>query len=215
MMLCDSQRTPRNQRPIECGKPVKRLLDANFASIVRAYIAQRRRAVQDELNGFKAEECLDAAIERAGMARRRDGKRYSHQRRLKKTVLREATRHLRRAGLDRSGDFDDLHRRVAVAIGDIVGIGDLTVYDTSLRIGAKLGVLPKVVYLHSGTREGARALGLNWRVAHVTVEDCPREFRLLSAHEIEDCLCVFKNRFKPAVQHRMHPTARPDRARRG
>jgi hypothetical protein len=213
MTSCDAPGANRNRRSVECGGPVERPAGASLAGIVRAYIARRRPAVREELDGFKAERSLDAAIERAGMARRRDGKRYSHQHRLKKTVLREATRHLRRAGLGRARDFADLHRRVAIAIGDLVGIGDLTIYDTAFRIGAKLGVFPKVVYLHCGTRKGARALGLKWRAASVAVQDCPRELRVLSAHEIEDCLCVFKDRL--AVQHRMHPTAPVNRERRG
>jgi len=33
--------------------------------------------------------------------------------------------------------------------------------DTTLRIGAKLNLFPKKVYLHPGTRRSARALGLD------------------------------------------------------
>ena len=81
------------------------------------------------------------------------------------------------------------------AIGSILGIGGLTVYDTTLCIGAKLGVFPRCIYLHNGTRRGARALGLNWRTSVLSVAECPRELRRLKPHEIEDCLCIFKDRF--------------------
>ena len=81
------------------------------------------------------------------------------------------------------------------AIGPIHGIGDLTIYDTALRIGVNLGLWPTRVYLHSGTRVGARALGLNWRAPHIEPDDCPAELQLLRPHEIEDCLCIFKDRF--------------------
>jgi hypothetical protein len=37
-------------------------------------------------------------------------------------------------------------------------IGEPTVYDTALRIGCYLNKFPEVVYLHSGTRIGAKNL---------------------------------------------------------
>ena len=165
----------------------------SLQTIVRAYIARHRADACDELRGFRNEPSLKAAIERAGMARRLNGKRYNHQRRLPEAVLQAGTAALHRASLSAANDFHDLHGRVKKALSSIWGIGELTIYDTSLRIGAKLGLFPDAVYLHSGTRQGARALGLNWRAEHVDVQDCPREFRVLAAHEIEDCLCIYKD----------------------
>ncbi|MEK7411500.1 MAG: hypothetical protein AAB327_09000, partial [Actinomycetota bacterium] len=43
-------------------------------------------------------------------------------------------------------------------VGHFDDLGPLYVYDTALRIGAKKGQMPKVVYLHAGTREGAKKL---------------------------------------------------------
>ena len=43
----------------------------------------------------------------------------------------------------------------------IRGIGVLTVYDVATRIAAHLDLEPARVYVHAGTAEGARALGLN------------------------------------------------------
>ena len=70
------------------------------------------------------------------------------------------------------------------------GIGELAVYDIACRIGAFLGFRPDRVYLHAGTREGARALGL--RGASVRKIDLPGAFGCLSPAEIEDCLCIYK-----------------------
>ena len=69
------------------------------------------------------------------------------------------------------------------------------VYDTVLRIGAKLDLFPDRVYLHCGTREGARALGLKWRDPWLKVDELPRELRRLKPHEIEDFLCIYKGEF--------------------
>ena len=40
-------------------------------------------------------------------------------------------------------------------------MGELVVYDTALRIGARFGLEPEKVYVHRGTREGVRKLGLD------------------------------------------------------
>jgi hypothetical protein len=63
----------------------------------------------------------------------------------------------------------------------------------------------EAVYLHAGTREGARALNLSGKTIDV------RELRKLSAEEIEDCLCIYKDalrgrnlyRHAPALQRRL------------
>jgi hypothetical protein len=132
------------------------------------------------------------------MAQRIDGKRYHHQCRIPLAALQTATAKLLRAPLLKAKDFDELLRVVARAIGPIQGIGALTVYDTALRIGAKLGLQPTRVYLHAGTRAGARILGLTWRAPYLEVAECPPELRVLAPHEIEDCLCIFKKRFRRA-----------------
>ena len=88
-------------------------------------------------------------------------KRYSHQRRIKRAAIQESLAILSRLeGRIRScADFSSLFKLVKDELADVPGIGELYVYDTALCIGAK-GVLPEKVYLHAGTRSGARNLGL-------------------------------------------------------
>lgn len=71
-------------------------------------------------------------------------------------------------------------------------MGALTIYDTAVKIGAHLGLEPTSVYLHTGTRDGARALGLDVRGGTIPIDSLPPEFARLDADEIEDCLCMFK-----------------------
>jgi hypothetical protein len=52
------------------------------------------------------------------------------------------------------------------------------------------------VYLHSGTRDGARALGLGRGRDTLRKHELPREFEELTAAEIEDCLCIYKDALK-------------------
>jgi hypothetical protein len=90
-------------------------------------------------------------------------------------------------------DFEALFRLVDAGVKPIPGIGELYVYDTSLRIGAKLNLL---VYRHAGTRLGARALVLDGSAATLRVSALPREFRSLEPHEVEDVLSIFKDELK-------------------
>jgi len=75
-------------------------------------------------------------------------------------------------------------------------VGELTVYDVSLRVGARFGLAPAEVYLHRGTREGAVALGLNGRRNTIRVDELPVEFRVLQPRELEDLLCIYKEQLK-------------------
>lgn len=167
-------------------------------AIARAYIRKIRPRAQAEIDWFAHQPSLASAIEKAALAVNKKGKRYSHQRRLKKAALKRAYRSL----LDESGtmeqaeDFDELFRVIRSAVKPIPGIGELYVYDTTLRIGAKLNLFPTKVYLHAGTRLGARALGLDDSAETIKVSALPNEFRTLEPHEIEDMLCIFKYELK-------------------
>jgi hypothetical protein len=169
-------------------------------AIVRTYIRKIRPKAQTEIDWFAHQPSLDAAIEKAGLAVNSRGKRYSHQRRLTKVALKQAFRAL----LDESGkiekarDFDELLKIIHMAVKPIPGIGELYVYDTSFRIGAKLNLFPTKVYLHAGTRLGAQALWLDDNGAALKVSALPEEFRALEPHEMEDVLCIFKDKLKSA-----------------
>ncbi len=167
-------------------------------AIVRTYIRKIRPRALAEINFFANQPSLDAAIEKASLAVNSRGKRYSHQRRLKRAALKQALRTLlsESGDIEQARDFDDLFRIIKAAVVPIAGIGELYVYDTSLRIGAKLNLFPTVVYLHAGTRLGARALGLTDSAGTLKVSALPREFRTLQPHELEDVLCIFKDELK-------------------
>jgi hypothetical protein len=183
---------------------------ARLKAIVRTYVRKIRPRAQAEIDWFAHQPSLDAAIETAGLAVNSHGKRYSHQRRLKKAALRQALRALLHEleKIERSRDFDELFRLINAAVITIPGIGELFVYDTSLRIGAKLNLFPTEIYLHAGTRLGARALGLDGSAATLKVSALPREFRTLEPHELEDVLCIFKNELKTTAKPIVHDIAK-------
>jgi hypothetical protein len=166
----------------------------NIKTIVRVYIERIRPRAQEELDWFRKQPSLQSAIEYAALATNSQGKRYSHQRRLPKTTLEQAKQTLliNAKAIEESRDFDDLFILIDKILEPVWGIGELYVYDTALRIGAKLNLLPTVVYLHAGTRQGARALGFG-KAATLNASDLPADFRPLEPHEIEDVFCIFKD----------------------
>jgi hypothetical protein len=133
------------------------------------------------------------------LARTPEGKRYNHQRRLCHGLLQVVARKLGRARLNLATDFDDLHAKIEEVIGSLHGVGELMVYDTALRIGAKLNHWPKRVYLHAGTRAGARALGLDWRAKSLPMSAFPKVLQQLKPYEVEDVLCIFKDQLESAI----------------
>jgi hypothetical protein len=125
------------------------------------------------------------------------GKRHPHQRQ-HPDILNEAGRRLqaRQEELESCRTFDELFEYVGDVIGPIGGIGrhGVTAYDIATRIGAYLGLAPAYVYLHRGTREGARALGL--RGEKLSRDQFPPAFHILTPAELENCLCNYKDELR-------------------
>jgi hypothetical protein len=118
-----------------------------------------------------------------------------HQWRVSQQTLRAAADILvaRIGSLQQVKTFDELLDFVEGAIDGVSGIGPLTIYDIALRIGAKLDFSPEKVYLHAGTREEAKALGLDTSRGILELRELPNELRALAPHEIEDCICIYKS----------------------
>ncbi|RME00042.1 MAG: hypothetical protein D6814_04405 [Calditrichaeota bacterium] len=167
-------------------------------TIVRTYIKKIRPQFQKELNWFRQQPTLSEAIRTAALAINSNGKRYSHQRRLEKKALEKACDLLLaiEREISRTKDFDELFALIQQRISPIKGLGELYAYDVALRIGAKRGILPERVYLHAGTRVGAKSLGLNHRAKTLEVPQLPDWLQQFQPCEIEDILCIFKDKFK-------------------
>jgi len=168
-----------------------------FETFIRHYDKHHRSRVKDEASWFFSQPTLRDAISSAALALGRNGAKFDHQWRLKNSDLRHAEEALLAAEQEiaRCTAFDELHTVVLGAIRQIWKNPELYCYDTTLRIGAKLGLRPHKVYLHRGTRDGARRLGLNVRGATLDILALPEGLRGLEATEIEDILCIYKDKF--------------------
>ncbi|MDR1443433.1 MAG: hypothetical protein LBI94_01000, partial [Treponema sp.] len=89
----------------------------------------------------------------------------------------------------------------------IEGIGNLAIYDTALRLGFRLNIYPKKIFLHSGAKEGAKKLGFELRPGSFTAPSGktyqhpyldkgdlspPSAVSTLPEYELENILCVCK-----------------------
>ncbi|MBI4454929.1 MAG: hypothetical protein HY644_03415 [Acidobacteria bacterium] len=166
----------------------------SLVDIVAHYRAHKMREADGELRFFTIQRTFSEAIRLAGLAQGPSGKSLNHQRRIPSRALQEAMRVLQNHEtlLATASDFDELHSYIENLIRAISGIGELTVYDTALRIGAFKQLEPTTVYLHAGTRVGAKALGVNGSRKTAGLHELPRQFRKFRAWEVEDCLCIYK-----------------------
>ena len=164
-----------------------------FEAIVSAYIHDHRAYARDEMRFFESQPSLVQAITNAVQP---GGRKHEHQYRIPSALLDEAERRLEvaTANLVQAPGFDTLHGLVDSKIGRIRGIGPLTVYDIAHRLGAFFGKTPVLVYLHSGAKTGAAALGFRGKA--ICRDVLPVAFLRLSATEIEDCLCLYSDHLR-------------------
>lgn len=173
----------------------------SFSDIVRDYRRRHQQNADDERATFLDCPSLGLAIEYAGSAENGNGRRFDHQRRITSAAINESLPTLRRAikQIEKCTTFSELHKLLEELLTPIHGIGKLYVYDTSARLGTKLGLQPDRIYLHAGTRVGAKNLGLDVRRGSVAVDELPSQLRDLTAGELEDLLCIYKDHLKGAM----------------
>jgi len=164
-------------------------------AVVRDYIRRHRPSAQREFDFYRRQQTLQDAITQAALARTSFGRKHPHQWRVRQATLKEASCKLVAASFQESRSFSELYLTIERAIRGINGVGELLVYDTALRIGAFLGLEPDVIYLHAGTRTGAKNLGLRHQQRFLKTTELPRPFLKLAPREIEDCLCIYKDMF--------------------
>ena len=92
---------------------------------------------------------LQEVVEKASLAETYKGRRDPHQARIKKELLEKLGKCLTKKldELSNCKNFDCLLKIVEACAKQIKGIGELTIYDTALRIGFYLDIYPDKVYL--------------------------------------------------------------------
>src|SRR5690349_20721892 len=142
-----------------------RLRSVELDALVEDYITHFRQDRKRELRYFRVVRTDDEAVSAAALARLPSGKRHPHQYRNPAASLEESRRRLlaNLPGLREAGSFQELIELVEQLIRPLERMGEMVVYDTALRIGARFDLEPEKVYIHRGTRDGIRKLGLDAR----------------------------------------------------
>jgi hypothetical protein len=177
--------------------PIKRRAQS-LSDVVDLYITNHRYKADREMDLFRIQRHLEDVIVKAGTARTAKNKCHDHQRRVGNIALNRFAKQLLRFknAIGTAKGFEELFAIIDKVGQKLPRIGELTIYDTAHRIGSYLELEPTKVYLHTGTREGARNLGTKANRPYLEVSDLPKEFGRLKPSEIEDCLCIHKSKLR-------------------
>ena len=129
-----------------------------YQNIINHYTRWRNEN-PDSWIGYTIEQTdILSAIIVAAKSENEEGKRNSHQRRLKRKAINDFSEILiqKVAEISNAKNFDNLLQIVESC--KVKGIGELACYDTANRIGCKIGLRPEKVYLHAGTKRGAEKI---------------------------------------------------------
>ena len=124
---------------------------------------------------------------------------HPHQHCLSKKKLSQVETQLQacESSIHNALNFEELYAIVARSVRPPFKHANLLVYDLSLRIGAYKKFRPTYVYIHSGALVGAQYVLNTKRIPfRIQVSDLPAKFAALDPHEIEDCLCRYKDDLK-------------------
>ena len=172
--------------------------DMNWRDIICHYRMCHLPNHKKEMKCFAGQSTLSVAIAKAAMAENPDGKRHDHQHRITERALKGSFRKLRSKenAIRSCKSFQELYQLIERTLKSISGTGDLYYYDTALRIGAKLDLHPKSVFLHAGTKKGASFIIDVCGKSSLERNCLPSELRRLPPDQVEDILCIYKDEIK-------------------
>jgi hypothetical protein len=175
-----------------CTNARKSIETNSLARLVAEFLEQAGCCPRDETEAFQGLR-IEPAIRKAAQARNEKGELHSHQRYLRQETADKAESILLNcvAEIAACKDFDALHELVKSKL-QINGASEMYWYDTAFRIGISMGVYPQKVYLHRGTRDGAKALGIYKGKDVLEMSELPAELRKMKPYQVEDFLCIKK-----------------------
>lgn len=170
--------------------------------IIKRYKLLRQKEPDKHLDNCVRQPNLKDAIFVAANAIDSNNKINDHQKRIGREKLNAFAKKLatKESNISNAQNFDQIIDLVSNIKSE--KIGELAIYDTAFRIGCFLNKFPEKVYLHSGTRVGARNLigRLNGK-KYLLPNELPSPFHNgdLPASDIEDILCIYKKEFAACV----------------
>ena len=166
--------------------------------VIAHYKRHVKRAFESEMDWYASAPNLVCAIRRAAHSRF-NHKICMHQRRLGAALLAKAGELLvvQQHAIAQAAavGFSDLLQ--VVAQHSPKGCGTLFHYDVSVRLAHHLKLDVLAVYLHAGTRVGAKRWQPDRRHGPTLAPDLVARFRGLSCDHIENLLCIYAQHIVP------------------
>lgn len=177
-------------------KPIKNI-SKDLIFMVDDYINKYRRYNKLTFRKYQNLGNIEKAINNSALALDIKNQKSDHQYRIQVEALELSRKILlhNKKKISSCKDFDTLLKLIDSLLKDVKGLGELYYYDTTLKLGSYLNIFPEFIYLHRGTREGAKYLGLNYKKEYIKKTDLPNELQTLEPYELEDFLCIYKNSF--------------------
>jgi hypothetical protein len=168
-----------------------------WSELLANYDAEHATHEREQVHWFATQPSISTVIRLAAEATNHHGKRYDHQYRIRRVAIAAANELLlsHEAEIKSASTFSVLLEMIERLLLPIPGLGELYCYDCAARIGAYLGIKPDRVYLHSGTRVGARALKLSHTRPWLLMSELPEPLQSRSAAEAENILCIYASDF--------------------
>jgi hypothetical protein len=168
---------------------------------VRDYIENTRPEAERELSFYRTRENLGEAIRVSALAKveeEGEERKHDHQWRIPPALLEELRKGLmkKQDAIRSSRDFEALMAITEQVASKIWKNAELTIYDTTHRLAVYRGIEPEHVYLHAGTREGARELGLPGNKKFLRLQDMPMPLQRLKPYELENLFCTSRKAFR-------------------
>lgn len=122
-------------------------------------------------------------------------------------ISKEISKLVRNNLITRFNDLMDAttfdHIMKIVTESKVRGFGELSIYDTSIRIAKFKNIEPDKVYLHAGARKGFEVLEAKGYIspggskkAYLIPSELPKEFQeSLKCYEIANVACLYKSEF--------------------
>lgn len=169
---------------------------------VKEYIKNNKKSLNNYLEKYSSLNNIEDAIKYGATARLSNENKHSHQRRLKVEILEQVRDKLLEEveKIKKCTSFEELIEIVEECKES--GFGELAIYDTALRIGSNINIYPEKVYLHAGTKKGAKELGLKISNKVIEFSDLPEELKGLKPYEVEDFLCIYKDKFRNIIERK-------------
>ena len=166
----------------------------NLQNDVDEYRANDRNRLEN-MRLYYAALSLEDAVEQASKGLFAHGKVDNHQYRIKKKSKIGATIEMKKriSELKACKSFEEIFRITEDVKNSVAGLGDLWSYDTALRIGFNMGILPSQVYVQRGVIDGVKkALGGTRPIGRsVPLSLFPAPFLMLQPYEVENFLCIW------------------------